>query len=302
MTDAAAGSAVSAGGPNAPAQPPRGTPEDHGGLRSLESWGSTREYLTAIWARRDFVAALPTEQLRTAHLNTVLGNFWHLLNPLFTVAVFYLIFGVFFGAQAQTPNYIVWLIIGVFVFGVTQSSVLGGAKAIADGVGLMKSFRFPRAIIPLASVIGDLITFGFQALVIGAVALGSGLLPTSRWLALPLIVGVHTAFNLGGALVAARLNDSFRDIQQVIPFAFRLLQYVSGVMIPVATLLRSNNSLMRAVVTYNPMVQLIELYRWAIMGTGISVRMATIAVIEAIALLVFGYRFFRVAEHRYGRV
>jgi teichoic acid transport system permease protein len=112
---------------------------------------------------------------------------------------------------------------------------------------------------------------------------------------------VHTALNVGGALVAACLNESFQDVQQLIPFVFRLLQYTSGVMFSVDRILATNNIWLRRLVLYNPLVYIIDLYRWAIMGTTISVRGTVLAVIESGLLLLFGLRYFRAAEHRYGR-
>ncbi len=284
-----------------PAGPASDEHDDTAGLRSLESWGTTRDYLQAIWNRRDFVTALPLEQMRTSHLDTFLGNIWHLINPLLTAGVYYLIFGVFFQANRTIPNYTLWLVIGVFTYGLTQSSVLGGARSISDSQGLMRSFRFPRAIVPMASVISNLISFGFQFIVVVIVALLSGVGVSTRWLALPLILAMHTALNLGGAFVAARLNDAFADVQQLIPFVFRLLQYSSGVMFSVDRILASSNAWLRGFVIYNPLVSILDLYRWAIMGSTVDLRRAVIAMVTSVALLIFGFRFFRVAEHRYGK-
>lgn len=271
------------------------------GLRPLVTSSSMRGYLREIWERRDFGTSLPFEQLRTSHLNTLLGNVWHLTNPLLTAGVYYLIFGVFFGANTAIPHYILWLVIGVFTYGLTSSSVLGGARSIVDGQGLMRSFRFPRAILPISNVIGNLLSFGFQFLVIVLVAFASGVGVSQRWLALPLVLAVHTALNAGGALVAARLNESFQDVQQLIPFMFRLLQYTSGVMFSVDRILGTNNVWLQRLVTYNPLVYIIDMYRWALMGTTISPRGAVVATAESALLLIFGLRYFRAAEHRYGR-
>jgi teichoic acid transport system permease protein len=276
-------------------------PCDRRELRPVAAVPGPLAYLRDIWARREFVATLPFEQLRTAHLNTVLGNLWHLGNPILTAGVYYVIFGIVFGTSDRIPNYVLWLIIGVFTYGLTASSVLGGAKAINDYQGLMRSFRFPRAIVPLASVIGTLYTFAFQFVVIALIALISGVAPSPRLLTLPAIVMVHTCLNLGGALIAARLNDTFRDVQQLIPFVFRLLQYSSGVMIPLDRFLETDHRLIEVFVTYNPLVHLINAYRWAVAGGQFDVRQSIIASITAVVLLVVGFVFFRAGEHRYGR-
>lgn len=271
------------------------------GLRPLTATVSAQQYLRDIWARRDFTFALPFEELRSSHLDTFLGNVWHLGNPLLSAGVYYLVFAHILNVDRGIDNYIVWLVIGVFAYHLTSSSILGGAKAIDNRQGLMRSFRFPRAIVPISNTIGHLLTFGFQLLVVVLVALGSGVGPSRRWLALPLVLLLHSMLNLGGAFVAARLNDTFRDVEQLIPFVLRLLQYTSGVMFSVDRVLAGDNVWAQRIITLNPIVAILDSYRWMILGTPLRPGALVIALVESVALLVFGFRFFRAAEHSYGK-
>ena len=254
-----------------------------------------------MWGRRAFAVAMPMEQVRATHQNTLLGNLWHLVNPVLTVIVFYVVFGVFLRVDRGIDNYLLWLTVGVFTFGLTSRTVVAGATSIADGAGLMRAMRFPRALLPMSAVLGRLLTFGFELAAIAAVALVTGQGLSRRLLALPVVLVVHTAFNLALAFVAARLNDAFRDVQQLIPFVFRLLQYVSGVMFPVRQYLEGESGLIRRIVSLNPLVQLLDLYRWVFLGTPVDlVRVTELVVITAIGLVV-AFRFFRVNELAYGR-
>lgn len=280
------------------ASTPGGVPD---GLRPLTANVSTRQYLRDIWQRRDFTFALPFEELRSSHLDTFLGNLWHLGNPLLSAGVYYLVFAQILQVDRGIDNYIVWLVIGVFAYHLTSSSVLGGAKAIENRQGLMRSFRFPRAIVPISTTIGHLLTFGFQLLVVVLVAFGSGIGPSRRWLAVPLVLGLHTMLNLGGAFIAARLNDAFRDVQQLIPFVLRLLQYTSGVMFSIDRVLTGDNVWAQRFIMLNPIVSVLDCYRWMILGTPLRLDALGIAIVESVALLVFGFRFFRAAEHSYGK-
>lgn len=125
---------------------------------------------------------------------------------------------MFLGVGAEVDNFILWLVIGVFAYDLTASTISGGAKSIAGRQGLMRSFRFPRAIVPISNALGHLLSFGFQFLVIIACTFATGIGPSRRWLLLPVVVLLHSAFNLGGSFIAARLNDSFRDMQEIVPF------------------------------------------------------------------------------------
>jgi teichoic acid transport system permease protein len=273
------------------------------GLFSLYSAASASAYLRDMWERRAFAIAMPMEEVRSTHQNTLLGNVWHLANPVLSVAVYFLVFGVFLDVSRGVDNYLLWLTVGVFAYGLTSRSVQSGATSIPANQGLMRSMRFPRALLPVSSVTADLLTFGFQLAVVCGVAIITGQGLSRNLLALPLIIAVHTALNLGGAFYAARLNDSYRDVAQLIPFFFRLLMYLSGVMFPVGRYLEaeSANPTLRRIVELNPMVQILDLYRWAFLGTDINVvRFGEMLVIVA-AMLIFGFRFFRAHELLYGR-
>jgi teichoic acid transport system permease protein len=270
-------------------------------LHPLSAVPPTRQYLRAMWARRDFAVALPVEQLRTSHQTTLLGNVWHLGNPLLSVVVYYVVFGVLLNTSRGTDNFVLFLMVGVFSFGLTSRTVLAGAKSISDNSGLMRAIRFPRALLPISVLISNVLTFAFELSILAGVALVTGEGVSQRWLALPLVLLVHSALNLGGAFVAARLNDSFRDVQQIIPFLFRLGMYASGVMFDIQRYAADGPSWVRTFIHWNPLVQVVQVYRWLFLGTPLDVGAVVRYVAIAGLLLVVGFRFFRSAELRYGR-
>ena len=114
-----------------------------------------------------------------------------------------------------------------------------------------------------------LYTFGFELTVLAVVAVATGEGISLRWLLLPPIIVLHSGLNLGGALIAARLNDSFRDIQQIIPFVFRLLMYVSGVLFPLETFLTAERAgaMLPTLIRLNPLIGIIDMYRYVFLGT-----------------------------------
>ncbi len=279
------------------------SPEPSSGLTSVSEALSTREYLTAMWKRREFTIEVPLEQLRSTHQTTLLGNVWHLGNPLLFVAVYYLIFGVIFEVNRGVDHFLLWLTMGIFAFQLTSKTVMGGANSITSNTGMIRAIKFPRALLPISVVISQLLSFGIEMGVLGAMAILAGVGVSRRWLLLPFVLIVHTALNLGGAFIAARLNDTFKDVQQIIPFIFRLLMYLSGVMFPLERLLSSlgEKSWLVPLAELNPLARIIDLYRWVFLGA--SLTGGHIAVTTAIPFLVlwFGFRFFKAAEWRYGR-
>jgi teichoic acid transport system permease protein len=281
-----------------------GDNEPTSNLRSINRTLTSREYLTAMFDRWEFALEVPREELRAAHQNTFLGNIWHLFNPILTVAVYYLIFGVIFEVNRGVDNFLIWLTIGVFAFRLTSSTVLGGANTITANSGLIRAMRFPRALLPVSTVVSSLFTFAIElGLIAVMVVLFTNAGITSRWLALPAVVVLHTALNLGGAFIAARLNDAYKDVQQIIPFLFRLLQYLSGVMFPIQRLIEGlgDSTLAATIASLNPVMRIIEMYRWLFLGTTYDWGSLWITVALAAGILWFAFRFFRAAEWRYGR-
>jgi teichoic acid transport system permease protein len=257
-----------------------------------------------MWERRRLATALPMEELRSSHKDTLLGNMWHLGNPLLSVAVYYFVFDTLLGASRGVDNFILWLTVGLFTYTLTSSTVTGGARAIDQNRSLMRGLRFPRALIPISVVVSVLLTFMFELSILAVLAIVTGEQPSWRWLILPAIIGGHTCFNLGGAFIAARLNDSFRDIQQILPFIFQLLRYTSGVIFPLELFLDDNESVpgfLRFLLKANPVRNIIECYRWVFLGraeTGAAYLIGTFAV--SLLLLIGGFVIFRRGEQRYG--
>ena len=106
---------------------------------------------------------------------------------------------------------------------------------------------------------------------------------------MPFVLAIHTAFNLGGAFIAARLNDSFRDIQQIIPFLFNLLRYMSGVMFPISRFLEADTSehaALRPLIEHNPMRLILAMYRWVFLGDPMAMTdVVRIMVVSAVMLV-----------------
>lgn len=272
-------------------------------LRSSDVSDSLLSYVRQSWQRRHFALAMPADKFRSRNQNTILGNIWNLLNPLLTASVYFLIFGVILDASRGIDNYIFWLVIGLFAFRLTQSTVMQGALSITSKQGLVRSLRFPRVLLPVSSTIGELITFAFEVLILFVFAFATGEGASWRILLLPAVVALHTLFNFGCALIAARCNDSFRDVEKFLPFVFQILRYLSGVMVPLALFEDRGPKIIHLVLSWNPLVLIFDTYRWVFMSDGVEIHMLDVVTLIAVNLMVVlvGLKFFASAEHRYGR-
>jgi teichoic acid transport system permease protein len=257
-------------------------------------------YLRDLWARRGYLWYVATNELKSRQVTTVLGNLWHLLNPLLTIGVYYLIFGLLLKTDRGIDNFFLFLTIGLFLFQYTQKATIDGAKSIVSNVGLIKAIRFPRAILPLTSTVTETLASVSTFVVAYGVALLSGSPITWRWLMLPGVIALMFVFNVGAALVSARLTTHFRDTTQILPFLFRLLLYGSGVIFSVDAY-TENNPTVQALFTLNPMYCFITLGRWCLMGGNLEGRLLLSASVWSVVLVIFGFVWFRAAEERYAR-
>ena len=257
-----------------------------------------RTYLRDLWRRRDYLLRVPLEDLRVQNAHTLLGNLWLLLNPMLQVAVYLLVFGVLIDLDRGVDDYLAFLTVGVFVFHQAQRTVSAGARSVVANVGLIRALRFPRAVLPVGSTIAQLISFAPVLVVMLVVTVGHGHLPTARWLALPGLVALLTAFGLGAGLLAARANHTYRDFENLLPFLFRLLFYLSGVLYSVDRLVE--DATLRALFALDPLYCLVTVWRWALLDSEAVGLVWLGAVIWPVVTLVVGFVAFRSREATYG--
>lgn len=269
------------------------------GLYNVAEQQFFEDYVRDVWRRREFAVAVPLGQLRAQHMNTLLGNLWHVLNPLLIMGVYYVLFGVILGTSRGVPNFLAFLAIGVFVFHYTQRTVSSGASSVFGNAGLIRAIYFPRAILPLQTVIGQSIAFLPAIVTMLVVTMLNGVTPRIWWLLLVPLFMVQALFNLGASFVVARVGDSYRDLTNVLPHFFRILIYMSGAMYSVDRFITS--PLMRRLFELNPMYSFISLARGAVLGTPTTIGMYLSVAAWTLSLLIGGFVYFRAGEHAYGR-
>jgi teichoic acid transport system permease protein len=262
-----------------------------------------RQYLSGAWGHRDFAIYVGRADAQAHHVDTLLGSAWQLLNPTLLVAIYYLIFGVLFDeVNRGVDNYLGFLVVGVFLFTFTRKSAASGARSIVNNQALVNSVRFPRLLLPIAAVFAELLALIPSLLVIGAVAVLTGEPVTWYWfLVMPLIL-FQLLFNVGLALIVARLSVHFRDLDELLPFVLRLWFYLSGVLYPVTRIGEKLGGFWEAVFESNPIYIYIALGRMAILERETSLGLWAGAMAWGFGALAVGVVFFRRNELEYGNV
>lgn len=275
-------------------------------LRRVGTKLPLREYLAEVWRRREFAVTVPLGELKAQNQDTMLGQLWHLLNPLFLILIYWFIFGYILGVQGRrgVENYLPFLIVGVITYNYTRSSIQTGARMIVKNRKLVQSINFPRSILPLSAMVAETLSHLYALPVMFLLLLVVEGGPRVMWtwlLVIPILI-VQAMFNLGLSMTVARFSFHFRDVQQFLPYLLRLYLYVSGVIIPITDDLIKNDVL-RTILRINPMYCIIEMSREAVLdGRIVDPMVWILGPAWAVLFLVVGFWYFRHAENEYGRV
>ncbi len=264
-------------------------------------------YVRQLWVRRQFIAAFSTARLTAQYSQARLGQVWQVLTPLLNATVYYFVFGVLLGTSRGVPDYIPFLVTGVFIWTFTAQAVGVGAKAISGNLGIVRALHFPRASLPIALTVQQLqqTLFSMGALVV--ILLCFKQFPSPSWLLVPAALALQSIFNAGLALAVARLGSRTPDVAQLVPFVVRVWMYLSGVMWSLQKLAGDGKvpHWVYLALEYNPPALYIDLARFALIDSFTRDQLPTHVWIVALgwALLVGigGFVFFWRAEERYGR-
>jgi len=240
-------------------------------------------YLTSLWARRKFITTLARTELRAAHFNTILGQFWTVLNPLMLAGVYFMLIQVLRGGRAGIDRFS--LLVGcVFLFYFTRNSVQGGAKSIVGGSGLILNTAFPRALLPITAVLESFLQLVSALVVYAAIFAATGGRLTAGLALLPLLVFIQALFNIGAALMVGTVGVYFRDIISALQYLTRIWLYATPVIFTVNDLSPS----LKAVLAWNPLFHLFSSYQAILTGESARTQDVAIAAVWAVAFFVVG--------------
>lgn len=257
-------------------------------------------YISEAWRRRDFAIALSTFSNEAANARNRLGKWWNILLPTIQAATYGLIFGFILG-DSRPDNFLPFLFTGVFLFSFMSGSFYSGASSITSNSGLVRSLSFPRALLPVSTVITQFVNLLPQLGILLVTLLIIQREITWSWLSLVPILFLMTMFSAGLAMIAARLTAQVRDLSKLIPFITRIFFYTSGIFFSVEQVL-ANYPQVLAIVKWNPVYDFIEIARGALVqGYTMETDIWIACAIWAVFTFVLGSIFFWKAEEEYGR-
>ena len=254
--------------------------------------------LEELWAYRELVAFLAVRDIKVRYKQAVFGGAWAVVQPLASAAIFTVVFGRLAKVSSQGVPFLVWSFTAVTLWSYFSTAVNGARGSLLANAALITKVYFPRIAAPLASVLPGLIDLAVALVVLVGLLVWNGLAPGPELVLAPLfLVGtVLVAFGIGTLFAAVTVQ--YRDVQQVFGLVLQLWLFATPVAYP-PTLVKGG---WQWVYHLNPVVGLVEGWRWSILGTPAPGRQALVSLAVGVVTLVGGLRVFQRSERRFADV
>jgi ABC-type polysaccharide/polyol phosphate export permease len=258
-----------------------------------------RTVVSEVWQFRGLIGNFAQRELKSKYKGSVIGWTWSLINPVVTLGVYTLVFGVFLGATPPPMGngqriFALYLFTGLVLWNFFNQVVQGSMVALTSNGPLLRKIYFPA----FSPVAGNILAIGMQsAIELGLLLVVFAVLGNISWtlVFLPLIVAIVMAFSVGAGFLLAALNARYRDVSYLVQVALNLLFYATPIIYPITLVEQYYGEHPWArLYELNPLTQMVELMRDVLYSTEVPspTRLAYAAVVS-IGVLVLGWTFFQ---------
>jgi lipopolysaccharide transport system permease protein len=251
-----------------------------------------------LWDYRELLFFLVWRDIKVRYKQTLLGASWALIQPTLQLVVFTIIFGRLAGVNTNGIPYPLFNLAGLLPWQFFANTVSQAANSLVGSASIVRKVYFPRLAIPTASVLAGTVDFGLSFLILLALMFWYQWAPTPAVFLLPLflILGMITALGVGFWLSA--INARYRDVRHATPFLIQLWLFATPVVYP-SNLIEGHWQLVYAL---NPMVSVVEGFRWALLDTQPPSLLMFISVTTAVALFSSGLLYFQTVERKFADI
>lgn len=255
--------------------------------------------LGSVWHHREMLYFLVWRDVIVRYKQTVIGAGWVIVQPMITMIIFTIIFGTMAKIPTDGIPYPVFAFSALLPWSYFSQALSRSSTSVVNSSNLVTKIYFPRLLIPFAACVAPVVDLFFSFIVLLALMAWFAITPTWGLLALPLFLGLAIMTALAVGLWASALNVKYRDVGSIIPFLIQVWMYASPVAYPVSMVPEK----WRLLYSLNPMVAVIEGFRWAILGTS-SPDVTMMAVSSAAVLILFfcGIVYFKKMERSFADV
>jgi lipopolysaccharide transport system permease protein len=258
------------------------------------------QYWQDLWRYRELFYFLAWRDILVRYKQTAIGMAWALLRPFLTMVVFTIVFGKLAKLPSEGVPYPILVFAAMLPWQFFSSALSGCSNSLIGNANLLSKVYFPRLIIPTSAVIVNFVDFLVSGIILLGLMAWYDFVPTWRIVTLPFFILISVAAAMGGGLWLASLNVKYRDFSYIVPFIVQFGLYIS----PVGFSSSIVPPQWRLLYSINPMVGVIDGFRWAILGSDTSLYLPGLALslLLVIVLLVTGILHFRRVERTFADV
>jgi lipopolysaccharide transport system permease protein len=266
----------------------------------IEAGRADRQYWSDLWRYRELFYFLAWRDILVRYKQTIIGVAWALIRPLLTMVVFTVIFGKIAKLPSNDVPYPILVFTAMLPWQFFANALSECSNSLIGNANLVSKVYFPRLIVPASSVVVSFIDFLISSSILIALMIWYQYVPNWGILMLPFLIMLAFAAALGGGLWFAALNIKYRDFRFIVPFVVQFGLYVSPVGFSSALVPEK----WRLLYSLNPMVGVIDGFRWAILGqeTAFYVPGFILSIGIVFILLFSGIWYFRKTERSFADI
>lgn len=266
----------------------------------IESGHTERQYWKDLWRYRELFMFLAWRDILVRYKQTVIGVAWSVIRPLMTMIVFTIIFGKLAKFPSEGVPYPILVFAAMLPWQMFANGVTESSNSLVSNAAMLSKVYFPRLIVPTSAVIVSLVDFLISFALLGILMAWYQFLPDWQIVTLPLFLLFALLAGLGFGIWLAALNVKYRDFRYIVPFVVQFGLYIS----PVGFSSTVIPERWRLLYSLNPMVGVIDGFRWAILGGDSKLYLPGFILSLAITFVVFylGLAYFRKTERTFADV
>jgi lipopolysaccharide transport system permease protein len=271
----------------------------------LEAGRTERHYWYDVWRYRELFINLAWRDISLRYKQTVVGAAWGLIQPFLTMVIMTIVFGKVAGFDSKgTAPYAILVFAGMLPWQLFSNALSNSGQSLIGNTNLISKIYFPRLIVPLSSLAVACVDFSVSFVILGVMMVWFRFLPNWRMLALPGFIFLALLTSLGPGLIIAALNVKFRDFRFVLPFIVQIGLYICPVGFSSAVIRDKFGDTAFMFYSLNPMVGVIDGFRWAILGHKYIICLPgfCVSVFLAASLLIIGIWYFRKTERTFADI
>jgi lipopolysaccharide transport system permease protein len=255
--------------------------------------------LKELWDFRELFWILALREVQLRYRQTFLGVVWVILQPLLTTAIFTVVFGVLMKTPSDNVNYVLFAFVGLLPWSVFSQSLQRAGISLTREINLITKIFFPRIIIPIASAASTLVDFLVSFLILIILLIIYKVPLSINILSLPVLLFFTMLLSIGVGIIFAALNVYYRDFTYVLPFVIQVWMYAS----PLAYSSKLIPPSWTWVYDLNPLVGIINGFRWAVLGTtDFPLKSLVYSITASVVILILGLALFRRLERSFADV